>query len=122
MSTKYDITIDQGADFTLLIKVQQKIPDGCTTNCSTIDMNLTGKGVRGQIRKTYDSCEAFAFTATIVTALEGEFKLYLPARTSETMPAGSYVWDCEVYDLTDLDNVLRPFYGVATVLANVTKV
>lgn len=121
MSTKYDITIDQGSEFTILIKVQQKIPDGCTTNCSTIDMNLTGKGVRGQLRKTYDSCEAVSFTATITTALEGEFKLYLPASVTEDMTPGTYVWDCEVYDLTNADNVFRPFYGTATVLANVTK-
>lgn len=121
MATKHDIIVDQGSEFTLLVKVQQTIPDGCTSGCSTIDMDLTGKSVRGQIRKTYDACTAYSFTATVVTALTGDFKLYLPARTSETMEAGTYVWDCEVYDLTDLDNVIRPSYGTCTVLANVTK-
>lgn len=122
MSQKQDITIDQGSDYTFLGVINYTIPDGCVGNaCSTIPYDLTNKGVRAQIRKTYDACDATSFTTSITDATNGKFKLYLGATVTELMAVGTYVWDVEIYDLTDSDQVIRPFYGAVTVTAEVTK-
>ena len=121
MSQQENLTINQGADFTFRAKLLHKVPDGCTTNCSTIPMDLDGKGVRAQIRRTFDACEAYEFVCTITDASQGQITLYLPATTTAEMKAVNHVWDVEIYDLTDSDQVFRPFYGSVTVTPEVTK-
>lgn len=121
MSQQENITINQGADFTFRAKLLHKIPDGCTTNCSIVPMDLTGKGVRAQIRRTYDACDAYDFEASVTDAAEGQITLFLPATLTGTMKAVAHVWDVEVYDLDDAERVFRPFYGSVTVTPEVTK-
>lgn len=121
MSQQENITINQGSDYTFRAKILHRVPDGCTTDCSILPINLGGKGVRAQIRRTYDSCEAYDFQCSVSNASEGQITLFLPATLTRTMKAVPHVWDVEIYDLLDETYVFRPFYGSVTVTPEVTK-
>ena len=121
MSQQENLTINQGSDYTFRARLLHRVPDGCTTDCSTIPMDLSGKGVRAQIRRTYDACEAYDFQCSITDSDNGQITLFLPATLTATMKAVSHVWDVEIYDLSDTSRVFRPFYGSVTVNPEVTK-
>lgn len=121
MSTKFDLSINQGDDFTFRAALQTKIPDGCSNDCSIVNYDLTNKGVRAQIRQTYNSCEAYEFVVNIISVTDGKFELFLPATVTATMKPVPHVWDVEVYDLTDDERVFKPFYGNVTVAPEVTR-
>lgn len=121
MSQVENLTIQQGSSFKFRAKLMHRVPDGCTNDCSVIDYDLTGKGIRAQIRRTYDACEAVEFVTDILDAEAGRIELSLPASVTEEMKVASYVWDMEVYDLVDEDDVFRPFKGNVTVEPEVTK-
>lgn len=121
MTQEENLTINQGASFTFRAHLMHKIPDGCTDDCSIVDYDLTGKGIRAQIRRTYDACDAVEFEVTFLDMEAGRFQLYLPASVTEGMRITNYVWDMEVHDVNDPDYVIRPFSGTVTVTPEVTK-
>lgn len=108
MAIKTNLTIDQGSDFTTTINL--------TDNFDNV-INLTGYTGAAQIRKHYTSLTSYAFTVTIIAAA-GEISLALSAAVSNTMPAGRYVYDCE---LTYLDGTKsRIVEGIVTITPQVT--
>lgn len=116
MSTKYDITMNQGALYELKINLK-----GVDENDNIVPYDLTGMALRSQMRKSYDNCNAVAFTVTITDLVNGGVKLTMPANLSEELMYTSYVWDLEVYDPADESIVYRPLYGNVTVTPEVTR-
>jgi hypothetical protein len=74
---RYDITIEQGADYSLVLSV--KDPSGAP-------VNLTGVSVRAHIREHSDGPKIAEFSVQISNAAQGIIRLSIPGATSESLP------------------------------------
>ena len=84
MSSISNIFIDQGATFTTTVTVTDSNGDA---------VNLSGYSVAAQIRKTFLSSSATAFTASISNASAGEITISLTDSQTTSLEAGRYVYD-----------------------------
>ena len=84
MSSISNIFIDQGATFTTTVTV---------TDANGDAVNLSGYSVAAQIRKTFLSSTATAFTATISNASSGEITISLTPTQTAALEAGRFVYD-----------------------------
>ena len=84
MASISNIFIDQGATFTTTVTVTDSNGDA---------VNLSGYSVAAQIRKTFLSSSATAFTATISNASSGEITISLSPTQTATLEAGRFVYD-----------------------------
>jgi|TARA_S200000501_G_scaffold171147_1_gene161262 hypothetical protein len=109
--TAVNFSIDQGADLSKEFTV--------TTDGSTA-YDISGLTLQAQMRKGYDSSTATAtFTASIVTATSGIYKLTLTNEDTADIDAGRYVYDVE---LRLADSTLeKVHYGLITVHPEATK-
>lgn len=107
----YDIVIDQGADFALLITIAE---DGVATN-------LSSHTASAQLRPTPSSNTLTAtFTCAITDAANGALKMSLGHATTANITAGKYYYDLEIYN-SSIDSMTRLIQGVARVTQNVTR-
>ena len=84
MASISNIFIDQGATFTTTVTV---------TDSSGSAVNLSGYSVAAQIRKTFLSASATAFTASISNASSGEITISLTPTQTAALEAGRFVYD-----------------------------
>ena len=84
MASISNILIDQGATFTTTVTV---------TDANGDAVNLSGYSVAAQIRKTFLSSTATAFTATISNASSGEITISLSPTQTTALEAGRFVYD-----------------------------
>ena len=84
MASISNIFIDQGATFTTTVTVTDSNGDA---------VNLSGYSVAAQIRKTFLSSSATAFTATISNASSGEITISLTPTQTAALEAGRFVYD-----------------------------
>ena len=84
MASISNIFIDQGATFTTTVTV---------TDANGDAVNLSGYSVAAQIRKTFLSSSATAFTASISNASAGEITISLTDSQTTSLEAGRYVYD-----------------------------
>lgn len=109
MAIKANIVIDQGADFATTINLTDEDGD-------IIDLtDFTGAA---QMRKHYTSVTAYEFTVNISEA-SGEVTLSMTANTTDNIPAGRYVYDCELTDDNGVKS--RIVEGIVTVTPGVTR-
>ena len=111
MAVYANISIDQGSTFSSTITVEGS--DG-------LIFNLSGYTVRGQIRKNYSSTSFTAFTATVLSAVNGTITVSLTAQQTLALAAGRYRYDVEVVQ-TSTGNVTRVVEGQVEISAGVTK-
>ena len=111
MAVYSDISVDQGADFSAEVIVDDS--DGTLAN-------LTGYTVAGQIRKTYSSTAKVDLTCTVTNATAGEITIGLSNTVTNAMKAGRYVYDV---DITKTSNSYktRVIEGQVTVNPGVTQ-
>ena len=109
MAIKAHIQIDQGANYSTSIDVTDDNGD---------PVELTGYTGAAQMRKHYTSVTSYAFTVTI-NAGQGTVDLSLTANTSNTIPAGRYVYDCELTDSNGKKS--RLVEGIVTITPQVTR-
>lgn len=108
---KYDIVIDQGADFALELELAQ---DGQT-------IALGNHTATAQLRPTPTSTTLTAtFTCTITNASQGKLKMVLPYTVTRDIPAGKYYYDLELFN-SNASSMTRLIEGVARVTPNVTR-
>lgn len=107
---KYDITIEQGSDFSLTLTVKE---GGAVKN-------LTGFTARGSMRKTYDDTTAHDFTFTSDYDSTGIIIMKMPYSTTDDLDAGFYVYDVELVHSGN-DTVQRLIEGKAEVTREVTR-
>jgi hypothetical protein len=90
----YDLTIDQGADWTWTIRWKV----GASERRARLK-DTTGYTARMQVRQKYDSLNAIITLNTengrIVLGSDGSFQLNIPSSITETLPSGKYVYDFE---------------------------
>ena len=84
MASILNIFIDQGATFTTTVTVTDSNGDA---------VNLSGYSVAAQIRKTFLSSSATAFTASISNASSGEITISLTDTQTTALEAGRFVYD-----------------------------
>ena len=84
MASISNIFIDQGATFTTTVTV---------TDANGDAVSLSGYSVAAQIRKTFLSSSATAFTATISNASSGEITISLSPTQTTALEAGRFVYD-----------------------------
>ena len=109
MAIKANLILDQGADYATTLNVTDD--DGTA-------LDLTGFTGAAQMRKHYTSVTSYAFTVTI-NALQGTVDLSLSSNTSNTIPAGRYVYDCELTDGSGKKS--RLVEGIVTITPQVTR-
>lgn len=111
MSTISNLFIDAGSDYTNIITV--KASNG-------LPLNLTGCTVRSQMRKSYNSSSAHAFTAEVHNPLAGQVILRLSAAESELIKPGRWLYDIEITNPSG--GRKRVTEGVATVTPQITQI
>ena len=111
MAVYSDISVDQGADFSAEVVVDDS--DGTLAN-------LTGYTVAGQIRKTYTSSTAVNFVCIVSGASTGEITISLSNTVTAAMKPGRYVYDVEITK-TSTGYKTRVIEGQVTVNAGVTQ-
>ena len=109
MAIKANIVIDQGSTWQTSINV---------TDDNEVAINLIGYTAAAQMRKHYTSANAYSFTTDISPSL-GIVTLSLTANASACIPAGRYVYDCELTDSTG--KITRLVEGIVTVTPGVTR-
>jgi len=111
MAAISNLYIDAGSSFSAIISV--KGSDG-------LPLNLTGYTVASQMRKSYGSLTAYAFTATIYDAASGKVRIVMPATTSSGIKPGRYLYDIEV--TSPVPEKLRVVEGIVVVTPEITKI
>jgi hypothetical protein len=111
IAAKYNIVINQGADFSLGLALSE---GGTPTD-------LTDFLVRAQIRpKTYSETVTGTFVGTITNAAQGTLSLTMPNSITSDIPKGTYAYDLQIYTFEDgIVNTL--LYGSVTVNPGVTR-
>ena len=114
-AARYDLTIDQGSDFSLELTVKD----------SGSAKNLTNWLARSQLRSTKNSASAVAsFSSAITSAMEGKLTLSLPYHISDDLTAGLYYYDLALYEEGDSGStvqVTRIMQGTANLRREVTR-
>lgn len=109
---RYNIIIEQGALFSLPLEVQNS--DGSA-------MDLSGYSGRGKVRTDYDSSTVLASFTIGTLDTTGIFTATIGATTTAAMTAGGAVYDIELVDFADSENVIRLIQGKATITPEATK-
>jgi hypothetical protein len=105
-----EITIEQGADFSTTITVNDS---------SGTAQNLTSYTAASQIRKSYYSTTATSFTVSVTNPTSGEITAAMSAATTANLTPGRYVYD--VVMTSPANTKTRIVEGIATVLPSVTR-
>jgi len=117
MSQYEDFTLNQGADFSILLELVDK---------NQAKKSLSGYTGKGQIRKTYNTTDSDAITFGVSIpspASAGKLNLQLTNAQTSAMKAGRYVYDVEISSSDSASNTLveRILEGQITVSPSVTR-
>lgn len=110
MATISNLYIDQGTTFSSIITL---------TNQDGTAMNLTGYTIKSQFRKSYQTSQAYDFTASIIDATNGKVRLQLPAATSSAIKSGRYLYDIEI--TSNINEKFRVLEGIVVITPEITK-
>jgi len=109
----FDIVIEQGAKFFLPIEV---------FDANDQPYDLTGWTARGKVREEYDSPNALcSFTITGILGPSGTLTLVLGANVTAALPPGRAVYDVELVNSIDANDVIRIIQGKAKITPEATK-
>ena len=109
MAIKANLIIDQGSDYETNINV---------TDDDDNVIDLTGYTGTAQMRKHYTSVSYYSFTVSI-EGLRGIVTMSMTSNTTDSIPAGRYVYDCELSDPYGVRS--RLVEGIVTVTPSVTR-
>jgi len=111
MATYANLFIDQGSDFSTFVDIEGE--DGTS-------LDLTDLSLKGQIRKSYGSSNAFDFSISKVDAEGGQIRLLLDSSVSDSMSIGRYVYD--VYAENNVTNErFKIIEGILEIVPRVTQ-
>ncbi len=110
MAIKANLIIDQGTSFDTTVNVSDE---------DNNPIDLTGYTGAAQMRKHYSSLTAYAFVVT-VNQEAGTVTLTMNAATSNSIPYGRYVYDCELTKAST-GTVIRLIEGIVTISPQVTR-
>lgn len=118
MAQYEEFTIDQGADVAIQINLINP-----TTNLAK---NLTGYDARAKMKKSYnsDSADTVDFTSIVTApAADGIITLALTNSQTDSLKAGRYVYDVEIFYADSDSNIIveRVLEGRIQVTPSVTR-
>ena len=106
---KYNITVDQGSDFSIQLTVKE----------NDVAKNLTGYSARAQLRPSITSTTlSGTFTCTVTNAANGIVTMAMGYSTTASLVPGKYFYDLEVYTGSVVQRLIQ---GNATVRGEVTR-
>jgi len=106
---KYNITIDQGSDFSIQLTIKE----------SDTVKNLTGYNARAQLRPSITSTTlSGTFTCTITNATGGIVTMTMGYANTASLVPGKYFYDLEIYTGSVVQRLIQ---GNATVRGEVTR-
>lgn len=107
MASISNIYIDQGADYSVTITVENR--------------DLTGHTVTAQLRKSYGSSVAYDLTGEVTASApeQSQITLTLLGEDSADIPAGRYLYD--VKDVSVGGSPTRIVEGIAVVTPQITR-
>jgi hypothetical protein len=111
MSTKANLKIDQGSDYSTSVTI---------TNSSGAVVDLTDYTGEGQIRKYYTSTNAVSLGISL-GGNTGVITLTLSANASNNMDFGRYVYDVELTANSGNGLTSRVLEGIVTITPGVTR-
>ena len=100
-AARYDITIDQGSDFSLELIVKDS---GEARDFSRDEADAGEEkrwGARASYRKTLESTTAYNLTAVVTQGTGGKITLQHGRDANSSAPAGTYYYDLELYQYDD---------------------
>lgn len=106
-----NLYVDQGAYFSTFITV---------ADINGAPLDLSGFTTASQMRKSYQSSIAYNFTASISNPLQGRVKLELSSNQSRLIPAGKYLYDLEIINLSG--ETTRVVEGMVLINPEITKI
>lgn len=109
MASKANLVIDQGATFST---------DLYLTDTDGAPLILNGYTAASQMRKWYSSVNATATFTTFINVGSSFITLSLAANSTNSIPAGRYVYDVEINNGTTVSRVVE---GIVTVTPQVTR-
>ena len=109
MAVKANIIIDQGSDFKTELNITNDFGD---------PVDLSGYTGVAQMRRHYTSVKFYSFAVTIDED-NGTVILSMDSDTTDSIPAGRYVYDCELSYLDGTKS--RIVEGIVTVTPQVTR-
>lgn len=122
MSTKRNLTIDQGTDFSQTFYASTNASGRVVVadNVGSSPYNLTGFTANSQFRKNFTTNTATYLAVTFGQRANGQFTLSLDRITSANTVAGRYLYDVE---MTSSSNTrIRILEGEITITPEVTKI
>lgn len=111
MATISNLYVDQGSDYASVVTV---------LSANGSPLNLTGYTVKSQMRKSFSSSQAFDFTAEVYNAAMGQIKLSLTAAQSQLIPAGRWLYDVEITQVSS-GAKKRVVEGIVEVTPQITQ-
>ena len=118
ITAKLDIVIQQGAKY--YKRLRWKGSDG-------VGIPLTGFSARMQIRKTVDSADTLVSLTSpddIIleeSSVKGRIEITIGATVTESLPTTMAVYDLEIVEDANPDNVTRLVEGKVTISKQVTR-
>ena len=120
-AARYDITIDQGSDFSLeLIVKESNNPKNFTP------ANGNTWGARAKFRKTLEDTVSYNLGAAVTQSDAGKLVLTHAFSDNTDAPAGTYLYDVEIFqhttgDTSAVHQVTRLLSGNLTLRREVTR-
>ena len=111
MASKVNIVMDQGATFNTTYTFFDQ---------SNSAIDFTTYTAASQMRKSYQSSTAYAFTASVYDASNGKIRLQLTDTASAAIPAGRWLYDVEI--TSSGGTKTRVVEGIVTVNAQITQI
>lgn len=120
-AARYDITIDQGSDFSLELIVKES---GNPKNFSVANGNTWG--ARAKFRKTLEDTTSYNLGAAVTQDDTGKLVLTHAFSDNTDAPAGTYLYDVEIFqhttgDTSAVHQVTRLLSGNLTLRREVTR-
>lgn len=110
MAGYVELSIEQGANFNTVLDLK---------DAAGGILNLASYEVAAQLRKSYYSNTATAFTMTISDAAAGQITMAMDSATTANVTPGRYVYDVLITSGSGVKT--RIIEGIVTVLPSVTR-
>ncbi len=113
MATVIHFVVDQGSTFKGIADIKNE--DGS-------NFDLTDYVPYAQMRRSYYTTQKIDISVSVVgDPKDGAIELFLPPSVTNGIRPGRYVYDVEVHNPSDPDDVKRVLQGIITVDPQVTK-
>ena len=114
MATVINFVVDQGTKFEGIAEITTE--DG-------LPFDLTDYVPYSEFKRSYYTSTGYPITVTVLgNPQEGKIKLTIAPSVTENVRPGRYVYDVEVHNPNDPDDIKRVLQGIITIDPQVTRI